>query len=288
MKHQNHQAQNLESLMQNNAKSTAKFIAITSGKGGVGKSNISANLAYTLWKLGYKVGVFDADIGLANLDLIFGIKTTKNILHALKGEADFKEVIYKIEDGLYLIPGDSGEEILKYSASNILNDFASDAHIWNLFDYVIVDTGAGISAITQAFLQASDYVIVITTPEPSSKTDAYAMLKVNAKFKNECMMIVNMANSQAQIQQVFSTIQGVAQKNIPNFKLELLGGFTHNEAVKKAILNRKLICKVEPLNIFSTTMQDIAQSLISKMEHNMLNTPKKTIGSFFRKFLGYL
>lgn len=282
------QASSLESLMKKSNKSTAKFIAITSGKGGVGKSNISANLAFCLHKMGYKIGVFDADIGLANLDLIFGVKTDKNILHALKGQANFKEVIYEIRKGLYLIPGDSGEEILKYSASNMLNDFASDAEVWNLFDYVIVDTGAGISTLTQAFLQASDHIIIVTTPEPSAKTDAYAMLKINAKFKDECMMIINMASSQAQIKQVFNTIQSVAQNNIPNLRLELLGGFEHNNAVKKSILQRKLICEVEPHNIFSITMQEIAKNLISKMEHNMLNTPQKSIGSFFRRLLGYL
>lgn len=285
---QRNQAANLESMMQASKKSTAKFIAITSGKGGVGKSNISANLAYSLNKLGHKVGVFDADIGLANLDLIFGVKTEKNILHALKGQADFKEVMYEIQKDLYLIPGDSGEEILKYSASNMLADFASEAEIWNLFDYIIVDTGAGISTLTQAFLQASDHIIVVTTPEPSAKADAYAMLKVSAKFTNECMMIINMANSQNQIQQVFITISNVAKANIPNLSLSLLGGFEHNNAVKKAILHRKLICQSEPHNIFSLTMQDIARSLVNKMEHNMLDTPKKSVGSFFKRLLGYL
>lgn len=285
---QKNQAANLESMMQASKKSTAKFIAITSGKGGVGKSNISANLAYSLNKLGHKVGVFDADIGLANLDLIFGVKTEKNILHALKGQAEFKDILYEISKDLYLIPGDSGEEILKYSASNMLADFASEAAIWNLFDYVIVDTGAGISTLTQAFLQASDHIVVITTPEPSAKADAYAMLKVSAKFTNECMMIVNMANSQNQIQQVFATIANVAKQNIPNLSLSLLGGFEQNNAVKKAILHRKLICQSEPHNIFSLTMQDIAKSLVNKMEHNMLDTPKKSVGSFFKRLLGYL
>ncbi|WP_288644159.1 P-loop NTPase [uncultured Helicobacter sp.] len=282
------QAHNLESLMKNNKKTTAKFIAITSGKGGVGKSNFSANLAYCLSKIGYKIGIFDADIGLANLDLIFGVKTDKNILHALKGEVSFKEAIYKIDENLYLIPGDSGEEILKYANTYTMNDFANDMEIWNFFDYVVVDTSAGSSALNQAFLQASDYIIVITTPEPSSKTDAYAMLKVSAKFKKECMVVINMANSQTQIKQVFTTIEYVAQKNIPHFTLEFLGGFTYNDAVKKAILQRKLICKVEPLNIFSTTMQGVAKNLISKVEHNMLNHSKKSMGGFLKKLIGYL
>lgn len=284
------QAHDLDLLMRSNTTSSAKFIAITSGKGGVGKSNISANLAYALRNLGYRVGVFDADIGLANLDLIFGIRTDRNILHALKGEISFKDAMYKIEDNLFLIPGDSGEEILKYADRNTLRNFANDAEIWDLFDYVIVDTGAGINTINQAFLQASDFIIVITTPEPSSRTDAYAMLKVCAKFKNECMMIVNMANSQNQIEQIFNSMHSVASKNIPNFKIELLGGFLQNNAVKKAILQRELICRVEPFNVFSSAMRQVADNLVSKMERNVLNLqqPNKSIGSFFKKFLGYL
>ncbi|BDR29064.1 hypothetical protein HSHS1_18250 [Helicobacter suis HS1] len=96
------QASGLEHIMEPqsifNKRGKTKFVAITSGKGGVGKSTISANLAYSLFKAGYKVGVLDADIGLANLDIIFGIKTTKNILHALRGEAHFSEVVYPIEE----------------------------------------------------------------------------------------------------------------------------------------------------------------------------------------------
>lgn len=284
----NHQAKNLESLTSSNFKSNAKFIAITSGKGGVGKSNISANLSYTLSKLGYRVGVFDADIGLANLDLIFGIKTNKNILHALKGEVSFKEVMYEINKNLFLIPGDSGEEILKYANEETLSDFANDEEVFNAFDYVIVDTGAGISQVNQAFLQASDYIIVVTTPEPSSKTDAYATMKVCSKFKNECLLLVNMASNETQINQVASTLYSVAHNNIPNFEIIALGGFTYNEAVKKAILNRKLITQVEPMNAFSVSMNQVASSLIDKVERNMLQKPKNSIGSFFKKFLGYL
>ncbi len=284
------QARNLDALMQPNKTTSAKFIAITSGKGGVGKSNISANLAYVLRTLGYRVGVFDADIGLANLDLIFGIKTEKNILHALKGETSFKDVMYKIEDDLFLIPGDSGEEILKYANDNTLRDFANDKEIWDLFDYVIVDTGAGINSVNQAFLQASDFIIVVTTPEPSARTDAYAMLKVCSKFKKECLMLVNMANSQGQMDKIFENLESVASKNIQDFKIEFLGGFLQSNALKQAVLQRKLICKVEPFNSFSTSMKQVAKNLVSKVEHNMLDNeqPKKSIGSFLARFLGYL
>ncbi|PAF52694.1 MinD/ParA family protein [Helicobacter sp. 13S00477-4] len=269
-------------------KGKTKFIAITSGKGGVGKSTISANFSYTLSRMGYKVGVFDADIGLANLDLIFGIKTNKNILHALKGEARFDEVVYLIEEGLYLVPGDSGDEILKYANEDILNEFVQDDGILDDLDYMIIDTGAGIGEATQAFLNASDYIIVVTVPDPAAITDAYATIKINSKFKKEIFLIINMASSQKEGLNVFNKIKNVASKNLPQLNLELLGCLYNNNAVKRSTKYRELLCKVEPLNNFSSDMRQITKTVLSKVEQNMLDVPKENFMGFFKRILGYL
>ena len=216
------QAHELQALVQSRDKrnfSTTKFIAITSGKGGVGKSSISANLAYCLWKLKKRVAVFDADIGLANLDLIFGVKTDKNILHALRGEASFQEIIYPIEEGLYLIPGDNGEEILKYANSGVLERFLEESDILNSIDYMIIDTGAGIGGITQNFLNASDALVVVTMPDPSALTDAYATIKLNSKIHNNIYMILNMVKNAKESRLVFERILGLAQKSMPALNL---------------------------------------------------------------------
>ena len=284
------QASKLEQLLNGEKKlHSTKFIAVTSGKGGVGKSTISANLGYALSRMGYKIGVFDADIGLSNLDLIFGVKTQKNILHVLRGEANFDDIICPIDKNLFLIPGENGEEILKYADKfNILDNFANESVVFEAFDYVIVDTGAGIGGTMQAFLNASDHIIVVTTPDPSAITDAYTTIKINSRTKDEILVIINMATRHQEALNIFNKIQRVAANNIPNLKLFFLGNFLINNSVRNSTKYRELVMKTEPYNAFSLDMESIAKQLILKVEHNMLDTPKANFNSFLKRILSYL
>ena len=178
---ENTQAKALQELVATNKpkkSENTRFIAVASGKGGVGKSTMSANIAYSLSKLGFKVALFDADIGLANLDVLLNVRAKKNILHVLKGEATFADTIIAVEDNLTLIPGESGNEILKYATEEVLDKFIEESGKLDEFDFVIIDTGAGIGDTVQKFINASDAVIIITTPDPTALTDAYDMVKV--------------------------------------------------------------------------------------------------------------
>ncbi|BCZ18282.1 ATP-binding protein ylxH [Helicobacter sp. NHP19-003] len=290
MKH--NQASGLEHIMEPqsifNKRGKTKFVAVTSGKGGVGKSTISANLAYSLFKSGYKVGVLDADIGLANLDIIFGIKTTKNILHALRGEVHFSEVIYPLEEGFYLVPGDSGEEIFKYVSQDILDSFVDETKLLDDLDYMIIDTGAGIGEFTQAFLRASDCVVVITTSDPAAITDAYTTIKVNSKTKDDAFVLVNMVDSAEKALQIFGGIQRVAKENIPHMNLNYLGNIQNSNAVRRSIKDRKLLCKSEPFDAFSLSMGQIVKILTLKLEQGVIETPKDNFIGFFKRLLRYL
>jgi|GEM_PF-83970 len=313
MINQNHQARRLEQIAKQNQvkkKSTTKFIAVTSGKGGVGKSTISANLAYILsQKFGFKVGLFDADIGLANLDVMFNVKTDKNILHVLKREAKLSEIAVRIEDNLLLIPGENGEEIIKYKKDFIYQDFIEEVSELDNLDFMIIDTGAGISEQVQMFLNAADEIIVVTVPDPSSITDAYATIKVSSKEKkdkletnedgeiehhesetkrNRIFMIINQVSSDKEASNIFTKIADVAKKNIgEHLELIYLGKLLKDNDISKSTKKRKLYTKELPNAKSTMDLEDIAKELSKKVERKMLiDENQGGFGRFFRKILG--
>lgn len=263
-----------------------RIIAITSGKGGVGKSTISANLAYTLWDMGYKVGVFDADIGLANLDVIFGVSMKQSLLDVLQGNAKLDDIIVPVESGLILIPGYTGEEIFDYNES-IADKLKSDS-LDNL-DFLLIDTGAGIAKNVQRFLEISSYLIVVTQPDPSAMTDAYATIKVSSKHKNNIFLIINQSKSLGEADNVFSKIQSVASANIPNLTLQMLGKIPTSDLITQSSRARKLFAKIFPQSPPTASIQTIARNLVESfgdsMEQNMLLNNENRFNRFVRNLL---
>ncbi len=281
------QAANLELLLDTAKKTNTKFITITSGKGGVGKSTFSANLAYKLWQLGFKVGIFDADIGLANLDILFGVRCEKNLLHVLKNQVKLKDIIIPIEHNLYLIPGDSGTDIFRYKSEFMFEALIEDSSFLDSLDFILIDTGAGIGEYTQTFLKNSDDSIVITIPDPAAITDAYATIKLTATFKDRIFMLINMTKNQEEAEMIFNKIQKIAQNNIENIRLEYLGKLTKTPLISRYSKNRTLFVKEEPNCNASMEIEKIARSLAAKLERNVLVQEDKRFGRFLKKILGH-
>ncbi len=285
-----HQAAKLEELVKQNSNIIPKktrFIAITSGKGGVGKSTISSNMAYIMAKHGLKVGIFDADIGLANLDVMFNVKIQKNILHVLRGEATVAEILVPIEENLVLIPGESGEEIFKYASEGLFERFLDDAHVLDDLDVMIIDTGAGIGEHIQLFLRACDDVIVVTVPDPAAITDAYATIKITSRLRNEIHVIMNQVRNTQEATALFEKIQKVAGLNIGNqLQLNFLGHVSSDQKVSSSVKKRALYTREFPMSTPSKELELIVKKIAKKLERNMLAIPEESgLSGLFKRLM---
>jgi flagellar biosynthesis protein FlhG len=284
------QADKLKDLVKNEApkKLKTRVIAVTSGKGGVGKTTLSANLGYALHSLGFKVALFDADIGLANLDVILRVNAQKNILDVLKNECSLKDIVIEIEKGFILIPGESGEEIINFADEMALSNFLSQLDFLEDYDFFIIDTSAGIDKRVQVFLDAADDVIVVTVPEPAAITDAYAMIKVLSEKKEIIYMVLNEVHSEKEANNVFGKILKVAKENIKNdFRLLMLGFVKEDKTVSLSSTKRILFTKEYPYIQPSEQVFSIAKKLAKISERKVLEK-EKTLAGFFKKiFSGF-
>lgn len=284
------QAQKLEELILSSAQKRSKktrFIAITSGKGGVGKSTISSNLAYVLSQSGLNVGIFDADIGLANLDVMFNVKIKKNILHVLKGEATVSDILIPITRNLILIPGESGDEILKYSDKALFERFMQEAEVLDKLDVMIIDTGAGIGDHIQMFLDAADDVIVVTVPDPAAITDAYATIKTIATSRNDISLIMNQVKSEKEAVAVYEKIKKVALANIGDkLNLKLIGKINSDVKVSSSVKQRALFALEHQGSSVHKDIVDIANAINKNLERDVLVTSSESgLSGLFRRLI---
>ncbi|OPA79599.1 ATP-binding protein [Campylobacter pinnipediorum subsp. pinnipediorum] len=286
MINQAHKLKNLVSNATNQTQKRTHFIAITSGKGGVGKSTISANIANVLATNGYKVALLDADIGLANLDVILNVKMGKNLLNVLKGECSLKEILIEVKKNLILIPGESGDEILKFNNQFLYERFLTEANELDELDFMIIDTGAGIGGSTQLFLEAADEVVVVTIPDPAAITDAYAVIKILSKFKSNPLLLLNMVKNENEATKIFENIKKVAVANIKNeLDLEFIGYLNADKTISKSIKQRTLFSDDAPYSNSTSELKDIVSKILYKLERKVLVNENHSFSGFFKRLI---
>ncbi|MFD0698366.1 MinD/ParA family protein [Paenibacillus sp. GCM10027628] len=267
------QAQGLRNLVQmQNEKTnkTTRIITVTSGKGGVGKSNFTLNFALTLQSQGYKVLVFDADIGLANIDVLMGVSSKYSLYHLLKKEKSIWEIIQKGHNGLEFIAGGSGFNDLLRLTEDELDYFAEEVTQLNGYvDFIIFDTGAGLSKETLKFILAAEETIVVTTPEPTSITDAYAIIKmVNSMgHKVSFKLVINRVTDSKEGKHTADKISLVA-KQFLDLDIPTLGFVDDDNSVSKAVKKQVPFTVAFPNSAASRSLHSLVDRYITGYQVN--------------------
>lgn len=197
-----------------NPNNKTRIITVTSGKGGVGKSNFVVNISISLVKMGKKVLIFDADIGMGNDDVLMGIYSKYNVMDLVNGKVTIDQVITEGPLGVHLLPGGSGLNNIEDLQENQRTLFLKQIESIEGYDYIFIDTGAGISRNVLAFISASDEFILVTTPEPTSLTDGYSLLKAvdYFKIKDKANIVVNKVLDEKEGNQTFSKFKTAVNK----------------------------------------------------------------------------
>lgn len=249
------------------APSPIRVVSVTSGKGGVGKTNVVSNLAMALAGMGKRVLIWDADLGLANIDVLLGLKPEYNIHHLLKGEKSLKEIIIDGPGGIKIMPASSGIQELsalgegqKVRLLSELDDYEEE------LDFLLVDTGAGISSNVMYFNLAARELIVVVTPEPTSITDAYALVKVMSTRYNrkEFAILPNMVASEREAKGVFQLLAAVADKHLDSISLDYLGYIPSDTLLPKAVRQQKAVLEAYPSSEASLKIRELAKNLVRR------------------------
>lgn len=252
-------------------KPVAKVITVTSGKGGVGKSSISVNLAIQLSRMGKRVVIFDADFGLANIEIMLGLHPRYNLADMMYRGKTLNDIITYGPENVGFISGGSGiQELANLSREQVVTLIQKLNELDEFADVVIVDTGAGISDTVLEFVAASEEVLLVATPEPTSITDAYALLKTlnkKATYRKEktvVKMIANQVHGNRDAKELFEKLGMVVAKFL-DIEVEYLGSVPYDHNMQKAIMKQTPISILDSSCNTARAVNQIANTL----EHNM-------------------
>lgn len=240
-----------------------KVIAVAAGKGGVGKSNISVNLAVALGKKNKKVLLLDADLGLANVDIMLGLHTKYNLSHVVQGFCHLSDIMLQGPEGVRVIPASSGTDYMTQLTPaehagiiDAFNELTDDV------DYMIIDTAAGISDTVLSFARSSQELIVVVCDEPTSLTDAYALIKVMTKRYewSHFHVLANMVRSAKEGRELFNKLYRVAEHFL-NVRLDYIGAIPFDERVHEAVKKQKPVILAYPESNAAKAVLQLAEKV---------------------------
>ncbi|MFQ3220251.1 MAG: flagellar biosynthesis protein FlhG [Paraglaciecola sp.] len=253
------------SLRRINQSRLIKVIAVTGGKGGVGKTNISLNTAIAMAQQGKRVMVLDADLGLANVDVLLGLRVVNNLSHVLSGEYTLDEVLVEGPYGIKIAPATSGNqsmtELTHAEHAGLIRAFSE---LQTEIDVLIVDTAAGISDMVLSFSRACQDIMVVVCDEPTSLTDAYALIKILNKNHGvfRFKIVANMVRNMREGQELFSKLTKVTNRFL-DVALELVSTVPFDENMRKAVRKQKAIVDLYPTSPAAIAIRKLAQQAAS-------------------------
>ncbi|MFH1449803.1 MAG: MinD/ParA family protein [bacterium] len=274
------QAEKLREIAKNNH--TTKVITVTSGKGGVGKTNLSVNLAIAYAQMGKRTIIFDADLGLSNVNIVIGLVPGPkyNLHHVLKGQKSILDVVTEAPGGVKIISGAMGVTELSNLSFEQRKNFIEDLNkLTGIADIIIVDTGAGLSANVLSFILAADEVVLMTTAEPTAIADAYGMVKAIGKENEEksIRLVVNRVNSIIEGKKVVDHFTDIVSQFL-NMRVESLGYILEDAVVGKAVRQRNPFALTYPKAKATNCVYHIRDKLENVSE------PPKGIANFLKSF----
>jgi len=260
-------------------------ISVTSGKGGVGKTNVSVNLALCLSRLGKRCVILDADLGLANVDVLLGLTPEKNLFHLFHEGVSLRDILYPTAHGFSILPAASGvSEMLSLSTGQKLELLEAMDVLEVDTDFLIVDTGAGINDNVLYFNLAAQERLVVVTPEPTSLTDAYALIKV-LKLRHgvdKFHIAVNMAQSEKSAKEIFAKLYNACDHFLTGVSLNYVGAIPLDKAVRQAVIDQQPFCSLKPDAEASQAVLRIAGKLVQWTPQDHLDG---NIKFFWKKLL---
>jgi len=280
------QAEKLREMVKekNKEKKKSRVIAFTSGKGGVGKTNIVANVAYLLSTINKKVIVFDADLGLANIDILLGLKPKHTLIDVIKNGKKMKEIMIKVNDNFQVIPAGSGVEEIANISEPVFSKIKDELmDIIKDTDVLLIDTGAGISKKVTSFIKSSEEIVVVTTPEPTSMADAYAVIKIaSTSYKKENISVfVNMAKSKQEAETTYENLNKICKKFL-NKEFKYSGFSLIDKNLPSAVKQQKAVAELYPNSNFTISMK----KFINNMFKENIKIKENPIARFFASLFG--